>query len=139
MSFSLKLEGVDEAINKLRKLDNEIAQDVDKEIGMSVVDMHNSMTRIVPVDNGFLKNSIKYERKGLMHWVIGAYMPYAAYLNWGTINRVRVTAFWSNYAALFKGKGIRKSGGIYPTFFFTGVVDREKPKMIDRIKKIVEG
>ncbi len=138
MSFSLKLEGFQETLNKLEKLDNEVAQQVDDEIGASIVDMHNQMTRIVPVDNGFLKNSIKYERKGKLNWVIGAYMPYAAYLNWGTITRVKVTQFWANYAAMFKGKGIRKTGGIYPTFFFTGVIDREVPKMIKRLKEIVK-
>jgi hypothetical protein len=137
MSFKLELNGLQETLRKLEKLDDEIAKDVDAEIGASLNEWAGMMKQQVRVDKGFLKNSIQVEKKGLLRWVLGAYMPYAAYLNWGTITRVKVSSFWSNYAAMFKGKGIRKTGGIFPTLFFTGVVDREKPKLIDRIKKLL--
>jgi hypothetical protein len=139
LSFRLKLDGFQETLNKLEKMDNEVSEQVDTEIGQSLVQMQQEMIRIAPVGrSGFLKNHIKLEQKGKLNWTLGAYMPYSAYLNWGTITRVKVTSFWSNYAALFKGKGIRKTGGIYPTFFFTGVIDREVPKMIKRLKEIVK-
>jgi hypothetical protein len=137
MSFKLELKGLQETLRKLEKLDDEIAKDVDAEIGASLNEWAGMMKQQVRVDKGFLKNSIQVEKKGLLKWVLGAYMPYAAYLNWGTVTRVKVSSFWANYAAMFKGKGIRKTGGIFPTFFFTGVVDREKPKLIERIKKLL--
>lgn len=43
---------------------------------------------------------------------------YSPYVEWGTILHVSVPAELSAYAIQFKGKGIRKTGGLYPRPFF---------------------
>ena len=137
MAFTLKLDGLEETLKKLDKMDDEVKADVDDEIGASVFEMRNLAVSRVRVDKGMLKNSIQAEKVKDMVWTMESRMPYSAYLNWGTVNRVKVEKEWAAYAILFKGKGIRKSGGIKPTFFFTGAVEEVKPKMIERLKKLI--
>lgn len=43
---------------------------------------------------------------------------YSAYIEWGTITKVSVPAELGEYAMMFKGKGIRKNGGLIPRPFF---------------------
>ena len=123
MSFNIEVRGLNEALKKLEKLPDEVVEAVDADIEQACMDMQVMAQREVRVDKGFLKNSIRFKQEGKLNWVFGAYMKYAAYINWGTITRVKTESNWSDYAILFKGKGIRKTGGIYPTFFFSGSVD----------------
>lgn len=43
---------------------------------------------------------------------------YSAYLEWGTVTHVSVPAELKDYAIQFKGRGIRKTGGIIPRPYF---------------------
>lgn len=137
MSFKVEVKGLDELLTKVKGLDKEIQEDVDREMGATVVDMERAMKRRAPVDMGRLKNGISHERRGLMTWEIVSSAPYSAYVNWGTITKVKVEPGWSEFAARFKGKGIRKTGGITPTFFFTGVIEAFKGELLKRIKKAI--
>ena len=134
MSFNIEIRGLNEALRKFEKLPDEITEAVDADIEQACMDMQVMAQREVRVDKGFLKNSIRFKQEGKLNWVFGAYMKYAAYINWGTITRVKTESNWSDYAILFKGKGIRKTGGIYPTFFFTGSVDRGIRMLMKQLK-----
>ena len=134
MSFNIEVRGLNEALRKFEKLPDEITEAVDADIEQACMDMQVMAQREVRVDKGFLKNSIRFKQEGKLKWVFGAYMKYAAYINWGTITRVKTESNWSDYAILFKGKGIRKTGGIYPTFFFSGSVDRGIRMLMKQLK-----
>jgi hypothetical protein len=49
--------------------------------------------------------------------VVSAYQ-YSPYIEWGTITRVKVPAGEQSYAIQFKGRGIKKNGGLHPRPFF---------------------
>lgn len=62
---------------------------------------------------------------------------YSPYLEWGTITRVKVPAGEQEYAIQFKGKGIRKTGGIYPHPFFFKQQPIAKAVVEDGLKAIL--
>lgn len=78
--------------------------------------------RDAPRDNGFLSQSISYrpipsgQNQSAFEIVSGA--RYSPYMEWGTITRVRVPEDLKAYAITFKGRGIKKSGGIFPRPYF---------------------
>lgn len=74
--------------------------------------------RDAPVDLGVLRNSITHYSIGPLTQEIVSGAKYSAYLEWGTITRVSVPGELQFYAVMFKGRGIRKSGGIYPHPYF---------------------
>lgn len=67
---------------------------------------------------GSLAGSIRPESTGPFTVEVIAHKEYAPYIEWGTITRVSVPAELSAYAMQFKGRGIRKTGGIYPRPYF---------------------
>jgi HK97 gp10 family phage protein len=78
--------------------------------------------RDAPVNFGVMRNFITYSQvisdKSRTTFEVHSQAKYSPYLEWGTITRVIVPAELSVYAALFKGKGLRKNGGIFPHPFF---------------------
>lgn len=137
MSFKIKIEGLDDLLTKVKTMPKEIQDDVDIEMGATATDIDRVAKQRAPVDLGRLKNGISHGRVKQMTWEIVSDAPYSAYVNWGTINKVKVEPGWAEFAAMFKGKGIRKTGGIKPTFFFTSAVDQFKPILIKRIKDVI--
>jgi hypothetical protein len=138
MSFSIDIKGLDKTLEKLSKLDDEIKKEVDSVMYVDTFNIAGQIVAKAPIGrSGFLHNHIRQRKIAPLNYVIESDMKYSAYLNWGTVTRVSVSSFWKEYAMTFKGKGIRKSGGIFPTFFFTGPVDRGIPKMIQKIKEII--
>lgn len=74
--------------------------------------------RDAPVDFGFLRNQISYAKTSDFSFTVVSGSKYSPYLEWGTITRVQVPVELADYAIQFKGKGIRKTGGIYPHPYF---------------------
>lgn len=138
MSFKIQFKGVEEKIGELKELYTKIQDEVDFEIGATCEVINEKQINRIPVDNGTAKQFTKYYQVGKMDWKIGSYMKYAPYLNWGTITKVSVEQDWQDIAIKFKGKGLRKTGGITPTFFFSGPVNEEMPKLIERLKEIIK-
>ncbi len=67
---------------------------------------------------GFLAGKIRPEKVGPFTSEVTVHSEYAPYIEWGTITRVQVPSELSSYAIQFKGKGIKKNGGIYPRPYF---------------------
>jgi len=137
MSFGVNLSGIKEIQVALNKIDKQLTQDLSDEINSSALTIASSAKRLAPVDMGFLRNSIGIEPSvsGLTYEV-EAKAKYAAYIEFGTGGLVDVPAGYEDLAILFKGKGIRKVN-IRPQAFLIPSFESEKPKLITRIKKLL--
>ena len=68
-------------------------------------------------DLGGLMEGITSDGRGL-NWSVMSAAHYSPYIEWGTITFVNVPGEYSTYAAQFKGKGLKKTGGMYARPFF---------------------
>jgi len=137
MSFGVNLTGIKEIELALKKIDKQLTQDLSDEINSSALTIASSAKRLAPVDMGFLRNSIGIEPSvsGLTYEV-EAKAKYAAYIEFGTGGLVDVPAGYEDLAILFKGKGVKKVN-IRPQAFLIPSFESEKPKLITRIKKLL--
>jgi hypothetical protein len=87
--------------------------------------------RDAPVDLGVLRNLITHYPVGPLSQEIVSGARYSAYLEWGTITKVMVPGELQVYAALFKGKGLRKNGGIFPRPYFF----KQRPLAVAEIER----
>ncbi len=62
---------------------------------------------------------------------------YAPYVEWGTITKVKVPSDLAAYALQFKGKGLRKNGGMSPRPFFFKHIPQVKKETVEHIKNIL--
>lgn len=90
------------------------------------------------VDVGFLRNGISYAQviasktKSVFEVVSNA--EYSPYIEWGTITKVDVPGDLTNYAIQFKGRGLRKNGGILPRPFFF----KQRPLVQAKVEKGIQ-
>ena len=118
----------------------EIEELLEAEISDAVLNIQGGAIKDAPVDEGFLKASIRAESEGLSGKV-WTKIPYAPYQEFGTGGLVDIPAGWEEYAIKFKGAGIRQVNMkpqpfLYPNFFKYGrelIVNLDKG--IDALKK----
>lgn len=117
---TIEIQGLDKLQKQLGKFPVALENEVDAELAAASNHFVNlavaSATK--SVDTGFLRNGISFKREGKMHYEVVSAAGYSAYVEWGTITFVKVPAELSAYAMQFKGKGIRKTGGMLPSAFF---------------------
>jgi HK97 gp10 family phage protein len=65
-----------------------------------------------------LKQMISYFPSGQLSFTVVSGAKYSPYLEWGTITKVSVPGELAEYALQFKGRGLKKNGGILPHPFF---------------------
>ncbi len=101
---------------KLNNLEEKVKKIVDEELNAFGLDTVAMAKTLAPVDEGFLRNSITFEKQPLSVEVVVA-ANYAAYLEFGT--RSFAAAYvsslppdWQEFAAKFKGGG----GGTFQEF-----------------------
>lgn len=134
--FKISMQGNKALIQGLEKLSKLTKQMVGDEIEASTYEIHSEAVQRVPVDTGFLKNSINAQYQN-MHGQVEATMNYAPYIEFGTGGMVNVPEGLETYAMQFKGKGdarvsMRPQPFLYPAFA------RETPKLLERINKGLE-
>lgn len=140
--ITLEVKGLKELQAKLEKLPVEFQNEVRGVLEDGAKQYVRLAKRDAPVDFGFLRNGISYAfvlaDKTRCTFEIVSNARYSPYLEWGTITRVSVPPGEEPYAVQFKGRGIKKTGGIYPHPFFF----KQKPivkKLIEQdIKTILE-
>lgn len=137
--ISIQVEGLDAIRKKFKMIPVDLAEEVDTELHAAALDFETKAANAAPVDLGLLRNAVKSQRIGTMHYEIVSGAPYSAYVEFGTISRVSVPTDLVEFAAQFKGKGLRKTGGIFPKpFFFKQrgpVMDALMKKLNPAIKK----
>jgi hypothetical protein len=126
---------------RLKEISAEIDDYVRAECEDSLLWIEEQATLAVPVDFGFLKNSIQTEpikktEKGLTGSVeVGS--EYAAYVEFGTGTTVDVPAGLEDFAIQFKGAGIKQVNLQARPFFYPAVFKQQK-LLPEAIKKTIE-
>jgi HK97 gp10 family phage protein len=134
----LEVEGLDKLIKKMGKLPQHVVNEVDAEMDGVARGYVNKAVAAAPVDTGYLKNGITFTRLSPMNFEIVSSAPYSAYVEFGTITMVSVPAELTSYAAQFKGKGIKKTGGMPARPFFFVQVPWAQVELNKHLKEVVK-
>jgi len=137
MAFVVNLSGLKDIQDALKDIDGKLRQDVGDEINASALNIQNSAKRLAPVDLSFLRNNIALVPIGDLTFAVEAKAKYSPYIEFGTGGEVSVPAGYEDLAMMFKGRGIRKIN-IRPQPFLIPSYETEKPKLIDRLKKLLD-
>jgi HK97 gp10 family phage protein len=137
MAFGINLTGIKEVENALKTMDKHLRQDVGDEINSSALNIMSSAKRLAPIDLGFLRGQISIEPVNDLTYEVEAKAKYSAYIEFGTGGEVRIPAGYEDLAIMFKGRGIR-TVNIRPQPFLIPSFEAEKPKLIDRLKKLLD-
>lgn len=139
MSFNLNIVGLKELQTKLQGLPKEISKEVSAIVESGAKEWVRGAKRdCKAVDNGFLRAGISYAPVSKTGYEVVSSANYSAYVEWGTITKVDVPAELSAYAIQFKGKGIRKNGGMIPRPFFFKQRQQVKRLLEQRLKTYSE-
>jgi HK97 gp10 family phage protein len=136
MAFGINLTGIKEVENALKTMDKHLRQDVGDEINASALNIQSGAKRLAPVDLGFLRNNIALVPIGDLTFAVEAKAKYSAYIEFGTGGQVKVPAGYEDLAMIFKGRGLRTIN-IRPQPFLIPSYETEKPKLIQRLKKLL--
>jgi len=137
---TLDMVNLADVFKDLDKLDVKIQAEVRNEMNASALTIQSSAKRSAPVDLGFLRNSIYLKedvKKKEIVFTVGAKAKYAPYIEFGTGTEVTIPAGYEELAILFKGKNAARVN-IRPQPFLIPAFENEKPKLIERITKLLK-
>jgi HK97 gp10 family phage protein len=135
---NLRIIGLNETLKKLDDVKRKsLGSELDAVVESGAKEFLARAKRDAPVDMGTLRNSITYKKLAKLRYEVVSGAEYSAYLEWGTITRVKVPAELQSYATQFRGKGLRKNGGIYPRPFFFPQVIPVKKLLEQRVKALI--
>ena len=135
MGITARLDGLKDLQDKLDKLSKQSKDDVANEINASALTIQRNAKRNVVVDNGFLRNRIALMPLSEMTYSVEARAKYAPYVEFGTAGLVDIPVGYEQYAAIFRGKGIRKVN-LRARPFLIPAFENEVPQLLKRLKKI---
>jgi HK97 gp10 family phage protein len=136
MAFGINLTGIKEVENALKTMDKHLRQNVGDEINASALAIQSSAKRLAPVDLGFLRNNIALVPISDLTFAVEAKAKYSPYIEFGTGGQVSIPAGYEDLAMMFKGRGLRTIN-IRPQPFLIPSYETEKPKLIQRLKKLL--
>lgn len=137
MAFVVRLDGLKDIQDALKGIDVKLREKVGDEINASALTIQGSAKRMAPVDLGFLRNNIALVPIGDLTFAVEAKAKYSAYVEFGTGGLVNVPAGYEELATIFKGRGIRTIN-IRPQPFLIPSYEVEKPKLLQRLKKLLD-
>jgi len=132
------------ALNKLKALENDFANEVDLELNAVAVDIETKAKINAPVDTGRLRASISSNKLSLLRYEVRVATNYAAYVEFGTGQKYKnyepkLTNEWKNIASDFfkTGKGTtRPQPYLYPAVKI--VLKDFKQRFKDRLKALLK-
>jgi HK97 gp10 family phage protein len=135
MAITANISGLKELEKKLSKLGKEVEEGTANEINASALTIQRNAKRNVVVDNGFLRNSISLEPISKLTYSVEAKAKYAPYVEFGTGGLVEIPNGYQEFAALFKGRGIRKVN-LRARPFLIPAFETEIPQLMKRLNKL---
>jgi HK97 gp10 family phage protein len=135
MAITANISGLKELEKKLSALSKETESITANEINASALTIMRNAKRNVVVDNGFLRNSIGLEAMSNLTYTVEAKAKYAPYVEFGTGGLVEIPNGYQEYAALFKGRGIRKVN-LRARPFLIPAFENEIPQLMKRLKSL---
>lgn len=132
----MKLEGFDKVQKHFAQMPKQLQQVVTGELEDGANAIAEGAKRDVPVDTGFLKNSISVRRLGNLTFEVVAQANYAAYVEFGTGTLVNVPAGLESYAIQFKGKGMSQVNLPARPYLISNYL-RQRPEIVKQLKALV--
>lgn len=108
MKLKAKINGSSELLKLFDQYGKAGEAMVRKQVEINARLIERDAKEMAPVDHGTLRQNIKAQRLDQENWRITAYMPYSAYMEFGTGDLVSVPSELTEIAWAFKGAGIRK-------------------------------
>ncbi len=118
MNFKINIAGVKELQARLNSVSKEVHKEVLGEIKDAAQKWVALSKRDAPIDLGKLRQNITADISPSWGASVISNANYSPYIEWGTVTKVDVPGELAEYAIQFKGRGIRKNGGIIPRPFF---------------------
>jgi hypothetical protein len=115
VAYSLKIEGLENALNKFGKYPRAFKAEVNEEFRQAANDFAKLAKSAAPGDQGFLRKDISSYKEKDLNWVAVSAADYSAYMEWGTKKYTNVPPHLQAYASQFK-KNIGKGGGFDALF-----------------------
>jgi phage gpG-like protein len=138
MKTTLTLKGTKELVKKLAKYSDKVHKGVQDQTQKFLLKVELEAKLAVVADLGGLRGFIKATpTSDKMGGVVGAYVHYAPYVEFGTGAKVKVPKGLEDYAMQFKGKGIRKVNLPARPFLFPSVEKNTKIYK-DELKKLMK-
>jgi HK97 gp10 family phage protein len=135
MAITANISGLKDLEKKLSKLSKATEDTTANEINNSAINIMRNAKRNVVVDNGFLRNSISFEPLSKLTYTVEAKAKYAPYVEFGTGGLVTIPSGYEQYAAIFKGKGIRKVN-LRARPFLIPAFENEIPQLMKRLNSL---
>jgi HK97 gp10 family phage protein len=138
-AVTFDIQGFDKIYAKFKALDNIAKGEIKKEFNNAAINIENKAKRTVVVDNGFLRGSIYLKPQGdnsNFVFTVGAKAKYAPYVEFGTGGLVSIPKGYEDFAAIYRGKGIRKIN-LRARPFLIPAFEQEKPILLKRIKELL--
>lgn len=104
-TFKFDIKGLDQLKNRLNNMPTRIKKEVGAEIQDGARRINAKQVRLVPVDEGGIKQSTTTQKISELEVNITSSKRYAPFMEFGTKRRVRITAEVQEFAAQFNVKG----------------------------------
>lgn len=134
--ISISVKGLDELQAKFKNLPKEVQKIASASLEEGARLFVRGAQRDAPVNFGVLRQGISYLKTQELSFTVVSNAFYSPYNEWGTITRVRVPASEAAYASTFKGRGLRKTGGMFPHPFFFKQILPTKAQIEKDLQKI---
>jgi HK97 gp10 family phage protein len=134
----IDMSAFNKSMNSIDKAFVERLDKIEKAFQDTMIKMEQEATAAAPVDSGELKSSIKWKELGKLSYELRADTNYAAFVEFGTGDASIIKnydQFWQDIGYPFWTK--RQNTGIGPTPFFYPTVNKNIPKLKNKIKSIL--
>ena len=132
--FRISTEGFKSLEKRLEKMSKEAVNEVSDVVDKHIFDINREQVSLTRVDTGYLKNSNDFDVQDKKYKEIFNNANYAAFVEFGTGNMVKVPTELAEYARQFKGKGIRNVNLPARPFFFAPFFKRRQAILRDIVK-----
>ena len=132
--FRISTTGFKSLEKRLEKMSKEAVEEVSNVVDNHVFAINKEQITLTRVDTGYLKRSNDFDVKDKKYKEIFNNANYAAFIEFGTGNMVKVPTELAEYARQFKGKGIRNVNLPARPFFFAPFFKRRQQILRDIVK-----
>ena len=132
--FRISTEGFKSLEKRLEKMSKDAVNEVSDVVDKHIFDINREQVSLTRVDTGYLKNSNNFDVQDKKYKEIFNNANYAAFVEFGTGNMVKVPTELAEYARQFKGKGIRNVNLPARPFFFAPFFKRRQAILRDIVK-----
>lgn len=141
MAKGISIKGIERAIKGIEKQINNRVDKIDAAMQDSVDTMANEAKSLVPVYTGLLRSKIFANKLDKLKYQLLADTPYAAYIEFGTRNTSvaqNLSDYWKKIAEEYKVTNPKKLTNTEAAQYFYISVNKNFPKLKDKIRKIVK-